>query len=161
MENTRDSRCGKMFLEHSLLPAAMTSILSSANYGGGQAKSLAFLDLRNGVTRDASWVNIPQSLGEDWMLNFGESPKDASVSSLSQILEGNAPRKYFLSERACRGILERAERHHKKLHPTLKLALRNTIVWNTTLQTEDTDCKTETSYRLSPSEWVQGGAMSR
>lgn len=50
-------------------------------------------------------------------------------SLLSQILEVNAPEKYFLSARACRGILTRASRRGKKLPDLLETALLEMIRW--------------------------------
>ena len=48
----------------------------------------------------------------------------ASACSLSDILEtGDIPRRYFLSSRACAGILRRAEKRGKELPPTLRRAL--------------------------------------
>ena len=55
--------------------------------------------------------------------NIGESPSAAVESTLSQILEANVPKKYYLSAKACEGILRRAERHGKELPPMLKTAL--------------------------------------
>lgn len=55
--------------------------------------------------------------------NIGESPSAAVESTLSQILEENVPKKYYLSARACEGILRRAERMGKKLPDVLKTAL--------------------------------------
>lgn len=57
------------------------------------------------------------------MLNIGEFPNAAEESSLWQILEMNVPRKYFLSERACRGVLRRAAKRGTVLHPVLLMAL--------------------------------------
>ena len=57
------------------------------------------------------------------MLNTGESPKDAVVSSLLQILEGAPLPKYYLSRTACLGILRRAKAREKELPPQLKTAL--------------------------------------
>ena len=62
-------------------------------------------------------------LGAYSMRNFGESPSVAVESSLSQILEDNPHPKYYLSAKACRGILRRAERRGKELPPMLKEAL--------------------------------------
>ena len=62
-------------------------------------------------------------LGESSMLNTGESPSAAVVSSLSQILEAAPPQKYYLSRTACLGILRRAEARGKELPPQLKEAL--------------------------------------
>ena len=61
------------------------------------------------------------------MLNTGESPNVAVESTLSSILEVNAPEKYYLSGTACTGILRRAERRGKQLPEMLKLALEQMI----------------------------------
>jgi DNA-cytosine methyltransferase len=51
-------------------------------------------------------------------------PSDAAVCSLSQTLEaGNVPQRYFLSARACAGILRRAEKRGKELPAALLNAL--------------------------------------
>jgi hypothetical protein len=60
-------------------------------------------------------------------LNTGESPNVAVESTLSQILEVNAPEKYRLSAKACEGILRRAERRGKKLPEMLRIALEQQI----------------------------------
>jgi hypothetical protein len=61
---------------------------------------------------------------EFWTLNILEYPSDGVASSLSDILEtGEVPRQYFLSSRACRGILRRAEKRGKELPEALKSAL--------------------------------------
>lgn len=60
-------------------------------------------------------------------LNFGESPSVERESTLSQILEANAPEKYYLSARACQGILRRAEKRGKELPTMLKEALEEVI----------------------------------
>ena len=81
-------------------------------------QTLQFLDLRRGADgtkpeqlqeTDGLWH------GDSLTLNIGESPKEESVSLLSQILEVNVPQKYYLSARACQGILTRASRRGKKL----------------------------------------------
>ena len=62
-------------------------------------------------------------LGGYWTLNFGESPRDAEESSLSQILEATVPERYYLSPKACGGIIRRAGNRGKKLPPILEAAL--------------------------------------
>ena len=58
-------------------------------------------------------------------LNTSESPSGAVASSLSDILEtGDVPQRYFLSQRACAGILRRAEKRGRKLPERLERALR-------------------------------------
>ena len=66
-------------------------------------------------------------LGEFLMLNIGESPNDAADCTLASILEVNAPGKYYLSARACEGILRRAERRGRPLPEMLKTALEQQI----------------------------------
>jgi DNA (cytosine-5)-methyltransferase 1 len=77
-----------------------------------------FLDLRenkNGVRQAASWVTGGALLGEYTMLSFGEFPKEEKESHLSQILQGGQLQKYYLSEKACQGILRRAKTRGKQL----------------------------------------------
>ena len=56
---------------------------------------------------------------------FGEQyPSGGAVSSLSDILEtGDVPQRFYLSPRACAGILRRAEKRGKELPRSLRLAL--------------------------------------
>ena len=66
-------------------------------------------------------------LGEYTTHSFGESPKEENESLLSQILEDSAQPKYYLSARACEGILNRAAKRGKQLPEILKTALENQI----------------------------------
>jgi hypothetical protein len=67
-------------------------------------------------------------------LNTSVWPNDAAVCSLSQILEtGAVPQRYFLSPKACAGILRRAERRGKKLPEPLRLALEQVAASEQTL----------------------------
>ena len=73
------------------------------------------------------WFNA-QSVklhGERLTLNIGEYPNEERESSLSQILQQptDVPEKYYLSSRACQGILNRAEKRGKELPAPLKKAL--------------------------------------
>ena len=62
--------------------------------------------------------------GEYSTLQISECPNDAVASSLSDILEtGDVPRKYYLSPKACAGILRRASKRGKDLPPQLQKAL--------------------------------------
>ena len=61
-------------------------------------------------------------------LNFGESPSDVRESTLSQILQENAPEKYSLSRKACEGILRRAKKRGKALPDLLREALEEVIL---------------------------------
>lgn len=61
--------------------------------------------------------------GVCWTCNTSEFPKDAVGSSLSDVLEPEVDPKYFLSPKACRGILRRARKRGKQLPPSLGRAL--------------------------------------
>ncbi len=56
-------------------------------------------------------------------LRTSESPNVAVVCLLSDILENHAPPKYFLSRKACQGILRRAKKRGKTLPEQLQQAL--------------------------------------
>jgi len=66
-------------------------------------------------------------LGECLTLNFGEYPNVERESTLSEILEDNVPEKYFLSPKACLGILRRAKAKGRKLPENLRIALEQKI----------------------------------
>lgn len=61
-----------------------------------------------------------------WTRATSESPSDAVVSSLSDVLEeiGTVPEQFYLSRKASLGILRRAERRGKTLPEPLERALR-------------------------------------
>jgi hypothetical protein len=58
------------------------------------------------------------------MLSISDWPSDGSACSLSAILEtGDVPQRFYLSAKACHGILRRAKKRGKALPPFLKQAL--------------------------------------
>ena len=59
-----------------------------------------------------------------FLRNTGPSPRDATESCLSQILEDHPPKKYYLTTAACLGILRRAKERGKPLPKALDTALR-------------------------------------
>ena len=62
--------------------------------------------------------------GEYWTHAFSESPKDAAESTLSDILEIDVPQKYFLSAKACAGILKRVAKYGRPLPEEMKQVLQ-------------------------------------
>ena len=81
-----------------------------------------------GGTLVLSWVPREQSRGEPWTPNTSAWPNDAAVCSLSQVLETTSiPQRFYLSSRACAGILRRAEARGKKLPQQLEMALRTVV----------------------------------
>ena len=71
----------------------------------------------------ASWERISPSHGGCSMRSIGEFPKEENASTLSQILIAGVPEKYYLSPKACQGILRRASVRGKELPEVLKKAL--------------------------------------
>jgi len=84
-----------------------------------------YLDLREGYGSllGPYWEINSHLLGEYMTLNTGPSRKGAKESILSQILEAAPHPKYYLSKKACLGILRRAKKRGKELPPVLKQAL--------------------------------------
>jgi len=77
----------------------------------------------NGRTQTCSWETDGALLTELSTLSTGECPREERGSTLSQILEEDVPEKYYLSRRACHGILRRAASRGKELPYVLKEAL--------------------------------------
>jgi hypothetical protein len=125
----QDTWFGRTSPEPSVATKEKTSESSLKKQPKSQTKMPLFLDLRtvNGRQADASWERGIASLGEFSTHSFGESPNAAVESHLSQILEENPHPKYYLSAKACQGILNRAERRGKKLPPMLQEALEQMI----------------------------------
>ena len=84
------------------------------------------LDLRPGAGNllGPYWEYDPAWLGPPGRLNTSECPKGAVDASLSQILLDTVPSRYYLSRRACLGILRRAKERGKPLPPQLEQALK-------------------------------------
>jgi hypothetical protein len=64
---------------------------------------------------------------ESWTLSGSEWPSAVAVCSLSQTLEtGPLPQRFYLSQKACAGILRRAAKRGKELPHLLRQALEAT-----------------------------------
>ena len=61
-------------------------------------------------------------------LNISASPNGARGCTLSRILEASAPERFYLSVKACQGILRRAEARGKALPEILRAALEGQIL---------------------------------
>ena len=123
---------GKTCQERSVPTAAKTSGPFWKNLPAWNNQTLQFLDLRSGAD-GAKQEQSPETdglwHGDSLTLNIGESPNAERESLLSWILEDNVPQKYYLSARACQGILVRASRRGKPLPELLKQALLDMIEW--------------------------------
>lgn len=79
---------------------------------------------KSGQTQVLCLVPKGQLLGAPSMPNISVWHNAASVCSLSQVIEmGSIPPRFFLSSRACAGILRRAAERGKQLPPQLHHAL--------------------------------------
>ena len=86
-----------------------------------------FLDLTPGAGNllgQFEWEMRSALHGGAFLRNTGPSPRDATESCLSQILEDHPPKKYYLTTAACLGILRRAKERGKPLPKALDTALR-------------------------------------
>lgn len=123
---------GKTYPEPFPAITERTSAQCWKNLPAWSNQTLLFLDLRGGAD-GAKPEQSPETdglwLGDSWTANISEWPSAESVSLLSSTLEVNAPEKYYLSARACQGILTRASRRGKKLPDLLQTALLEMIEW--------------------------------
>jgi hypothetical protein len=114
-------------------PSSFFSLLADSApvgwFGRTCPEFLATTAVRLSPPSSGSWSNAGMaSPTESSTLSLRESPKDAVASSLSAILEtGDHLSRYFLSARACKGILTRAERRGRRLPLLLREALEATI----------------------------------
>ena len=104
--------------------AEKTSDVSSKNSVRLKTQIYLFLNLKNGQRQEKLWEKISLLPTEHSMLNTGIFPNEERESTLSQILMADVPQKYYLSQKACLGILRRASERGKKLPDVLELALK-------------------------------------
>ena len=124
MENIRDSQCGKMSRKHSPQMAEKTSDVFSKNSARLKTQIYLSLNLKNGQSQEKLWEKISLLPTEHSMPNTGIFPNEERESTLSQILMADVPQKYYLSQKACLGILHRASERGKKLPDVLEIALK-------------------------------------
>jgi len=123
-----DSWCGRMFPEPSPAahPRARTSGSSSKKLFELRSVVFQSLDLTPGAGNllgESYWELISPWRGDASTLNTGVSPREEKESSLSQILQDDPPDRYYLTRKACLGILRRASERGKELPEKLKRAL--------------------------------------
>ena len=125
MENIHDTSFGKTSPALSQATTATTSKPSSKPSSASSKRVSRCLCLTKtpGHTQTSSWETDGAWHTELSMLNTGESPSDVAESTLSQILQVGVPETYYLSPRACQGILRRASVRGKELPTVLKIAL--------------------------------------
>ena len=123
-----DSCAGKTCPAHS--PAGSKREMTSGSFWRKHSElvyqEFMFLKITLGdgdILGQPYWEILSPYVGESSTLNTGVCPRVVRGSSLWQILEPHPQRKYYLSRKACLGILRRARKRGKELPATLKLAL--------------------------------------
>ena len=96
----------------------------SAAFSAIPYQSLDLAPESGNLLGESFWEILSPSRGGCWTLNTGASPREEEGSTLSQILQADVPRRYYLSRKACRGILRRAKERGKPLPPQLEQALK-------------------------------------
>jgi hypothetical protein len=120
--------CGKMSPELSAAESRKAKTSGSSSKKPSELRYLPyqFLDLSpdaGNLLGESYWETLSPWRGDAWMLNTGASPREEKGSSLSQILQEAVPGRYYLTPKACRGILRRANERGKELPEKLKRAL--------------------------------------
>ena len=122
----QDTAFGRMCQERSLPIMEMTLDMFLSLWSAG-----AFLFLQtDGATQESQSAEMDEgsSSGVCLTLSTSEFPNDVVESSLSSILErGGVDSRYYLSKKACAGILRRAETRGKVLPKELKEALERVV----------------------------------
>ena len=118
-----DYGAGRTSQEPSAATTAMISDELLKKWQGSSSRPPIYLNLQSGGVQEWWTVTDGRLPGAQWMPNFSESPKDAEDCFLWQILEEDVPQKYFLSEKACLGILRRSHLRSKTLPEVLETAL--------------------------------------
>ena len=117
----QDTWSGKTSPERSAATAAKTSRQSLKKQSKSSSRKPPVLKCltRGGQHGEdtETWTDDGAWLGEYLTRNTGESPNVVVESRLSQILEETPHTKYYLTTRACQGILNRAARRGKELPP--------------------------------------------
>ena len=124
MVNTRDLQCEKTSLGLYPPTKERTSDAFLKNSAKSKSRTYLSLNLKSGHSQEKSWQMVSLSHTGQSMLSTGVYPREECVSTLSQILMVNVPQKYYLSPKACLGILRRASVRGKKLPEVLELALK-------------------------------------
>ena len=147
-DDTRGSLCGKMF---PALSPAMAGVTFRVCSGKSAKPILQYLRPADGG--GVEWLELSTVIlpGASSMLSFGVYPREEKESFLSQILEKkeDVPIKYYLSAKACAGILRRAERINKPLPESLKTALKRQAGFTDAPDGEEVSCEdTYTSQKV-------------
>lgn len=130
MDNIQGTQSGKMSPVHSRRIKEKTSKQSSkrSSVSKNRIPRCLYLKKDDSHTLTSIWETDGAWLTELSMRNISESPNVVVESTLSQILQTDVPEKYYLSPKACQGILRRAAARGKELPEMLKTALEKQAI---------------------------------
>ena len=151
MENIQNSQSGKMSEELLAQAKVKTSDVCWKDLHALSSQTFQFLDLQERTESGQNLERFPVMdgllHGDCLTLNTGESPSAAKESRLSWILEDNVPQKFYLSARACQGILCSISR---------ALARESSVTWSPEMR------RAKASTRpFSSNGWISAHTMCR
>lgn len=126
MENSRDTSCLKTSSELSPPPENATSRQSSRKSSVSKIRKFPrclCLKRKGGLSQMFSWETDGALRTALLTRNISESLSEDGAYTLSRTLKAKVQEKYYLSPRACRGILRRASARGKMLPEPLRIAL--------------------------------------
>ena len=125
MEKNRDGSAGRMCPVPSPQTRVPTSKRSLKRSSASKNRPPRCLRLRktDGPTLTCTWETDGAWHTACSTLNIGAFPSEEQESFLSQILQVNVPQRFYLSRKACLGILRRASARGKELPAILRIAL--------------------------------------
>ena len=120
-----DSGFGKTYQEPCPQTTEKTSEASLKKLRKSKSLKFLYLNLSSGVMQ-GMWTETDGALlGVSETQLAKECHREEEESFLWRILEENAPEKYYLSEKACLGILRRCAKRGKELPSVLMNALKS------------------------------------
>ena len=130
MEKNQDISSGKMYLEPSLQTKERTleESLMKLYPSKDRIPQCLCLIKTSGHTPTYLWEKDSALLTDFLTQNTSECPSEGEESFLSQILMEEVHPKYYLSQRACEGILRRAKKRGKELPEILQKVLEKQAI---------------------------------
>ena len=125
----QDGASGRTSLAHIPAESRPARISASSCNHSSELAAIPYLSLdltpgNGNLLGEFYWEILSPWRGGLWTLNTGPSPRDVCVCTLSQILQAHVLPKYYLTKKACLGILRRARERGKPLPPQLETALK-------------------------------------
>jgi len=91
----------------------------------GISDPLVYNSLKNGIYTNIKWSKAGYFNEESFIkYNLPEHPPNVDISKLSDILDKEVDEDFFLSRKACAGILLRSVKRSKKMSPELEKIIR-------------------------------------